>query len=93
VENLKLVLARLMLLACSIVYYFLKGNRKILLERYNYLKLMSALPKYKQNTSVRDREDRLKEKLKGDRTFLRFVSGVKVGEHDFIFLNAIKRCF
>ena len=54
---------------------------------------MSALPRYKQNTSIRDREGRLKEKLKGDRTFLRFVSGVKVEEHSFIFLNAIKRCF
>ena len=51
---------------------------------------MSALPKYKQNTSRRDREDRLKEKLKGDRTFLCFFSGVKVGKHDFIFLNAVK---
>jgi len=78
-----------MLLACSIVYYFLKGNREILLGRYNYLKLMFALPKYKQNTSVRDREDRLKEKL-GDRTFLRFVSGIKVKKHNFIFSNTIK---
>jgi len=81
-----------MLLACSIVYYFLKGNREILLGRYNYLKLMSALPKYKQNTSVKDREDKLKEKLK-NRTFLRFVSGIKVKKHDFIFLNTIKRYF
>jgi len=87
------VLARLILLACSIVYYFLKENQEILLGRYNYLKLISALPKYKQNTSVRDREDRLKEKLKGDRIFLRFISGVKVGEYNFIFLNAIKQYF
>ena len=53
---------------------------------------MSALPKYKQNTSVKDREDKLKEKLK-NRTFLRFVSGIKVKKHDFIFLNTIKRYF
>ena len=82
-----------MLLVCSMVYHFLKGNQKILLRRYNYLKLISALSKYKQNTSVRDREDKLKEKLNGDRTFLRFVSGVKVGKYNFIFLNAIKQCF
>ena len=82
-----------MLLAYSIVYYFLKGNQEILLRRYNYLKLISALFKYRQNTSVRDREDRLKEKLEGDRIFLRFVSGIKVGEYDFIFLNTIKRYF
>ena len=75
------------------VYYFLEGNREILLRRYNYLKLISALFKYRQNTSVRDREDRLKEKLEGDRIFLRFVSGIKVGEYDFIFLNTIKRYF
>jgi len=81
-----------MLLAYSIVYYFLKGNREILLGRYNYLKLISALPKYKQNTSVRDREDRLKEKFR-DRTFLRFVFSVKVEEHNFIFSNAVKQCF
>ena len=87
------MLARLILLACSIVYHFLKGNREILLGRYNYLKLISTLPKYKQNTSVKDREDRLKEKLEGDRIFLRFVFGVKVGEYNFIFLNAIKRYF
>jgi hypothetical protein len=68
-ENLRLVLVRLMLLVYSIVYYFLKGNQEILLERYNYLKLISTLPKYKQNTSIRDREGRLKEKLEGDRTF------------------------
>ena len=79
-----------MLLAYSIVYYFLKGNQEILLRRYNYLKLISALPKYKQNTSIRDREGRLKEKLGGDRIFLRFVSGVKVGEYGFIFSNAIE---
>ena len=82
-----------MLLAYSIVYYFLKGNREILLRRYDYLKLMSTLPRYKQNTSIRDREGRSKEKLEGDRIFLRFVSSVKVGEHSFIFSNAIKRCF
>ena len=51
---------------------------------------MSALLKYKQNTSIKDRKGRLKEKLKGDRLFLRFVSGVKVGKHGFIFLNAVK---
>ena len=51
---------------------------------------MSALPKYKQNTNVKDREGRSKEKLKGDKIFLRFVFGVKVGEHSFIFSNAIK---
>jgi len=75
------------------VYYFLKGNQEILLERYNYLKLISALPKYKQNTSGRDREGRLKEKLKGNRIFLCFVSGIKVEKHNFIFLNTIKRYF
>ena len=75
------------------VYYFLEGNREILLRRYNYLKLISALFKYRQNTSVRDREDRLKEKLKEYRTFLYFVSSIEVGEYNFIFLNAIKRYF
>ena len=75
---------------CSMVYYFLKGNQEILLGRYNYLKLISALPKYKQNTSIRDREDRLKEKLKGDRLFLRFVSSIKARKYNFIFLNAVK---
>jgi hypothetical protein len=84
------VLVRPMLLICSIIYYFLKGNQEILLRRYNYLKLISALPKYEQNTSVRDRESRLKEKLKGDRIFLCSVSGVKVGKHGFIFSNAVK---
>jgi len=87
------MLVRLMLLVCSIVYYFLKGNREILLRRYNYLKLISALPKYKQNTSVKDREDRLKEKLEGDKIFLRFVSGVKVEKYNFIFLKAVKQYF
>jgi len=79
-----------MLLAYSIVYHFLKGNQEILLGRYNHLKLMSALPKYKQNTSVRDREDRLKEKLKGDGLFLHFVSSIKVEKYNFIFSNTIK---
>ena len=51
---------------------------------------MSALPKYEQNTSVRNREGRLKEKFGGDRIFLRFVFGVKVGEYGFIFSNAME---
>jgi hypothetical protein len=87
------VLVRLILLAYSIVYHFLKGSREILLKHYNYLKLISTLPKYRQNTSIRDREDRLKEKLKGDRIFLRFISSIEVGKHDFIFLNTIKQYF
>ena len=52
---------------------------------------MSVLFKYKQNISIKEREGRkLKKKYKGDRIFRRFVPSVKVGEYNFIFLNAVK---
>ena len=89
-ENSRLVLARLMLLVCGIVYHFFRGNWEILLKRYNYLKLMLALLKYKQNINIREREGRLKERLKRDRIFLRFISSIKIKEQDFIFLNIVK---
>ena len=54
---------------------------------------MSVLPRYKQNTNIRNREGRSKEKLKRDKTFLRFISSIKVGEYGFIFLNIIKQYF
>ena len=82
-----------MLLAYNIVYHFFKGNWEIFLKCYNYLKLISALPRYEQNISVKDKEGRSKEKLEGNKTFLRFISNVKVGEHGFIFSNTVKQCF
>jgi hypothetical protein len=52
---------------------------------------MSTLLKYNQNTNVRERESKKsKEKPKGDKIFLHFILGIKMGEHNFIFLNAIK---